>query len=134
EDVVGVNFIRAEVLADALHCEPCANHVLAVGFARSHNVPVGLVKRGVVIVLLGCCDSASRAFQRYAHFPGYLMQSMRQHLESYRVDISDQGHIYGSPKEILTFKNSSIAALSFGLMTMVVIGVSTMAGPRISVP
>src|SRR5262249_56740005 len=111
-----------------------ATRARAIGLAGSHDVPIGPVERRVVIMLLGGCDRAPGAFQGYAHLPGYLMQSMRQHLESDRVDISDQRHSYWSPKEILTFKNSSMTALSFGLMTMVVIGVSTMAGPRISVP
>ena len=76
KDVVRKDFVFAEDFNNTLHRETGADDVMTVGFARSHNVPVGPVERSVIIMLLRCCYSAARALQGDAHFPRNLMQSM----------------------------------------------------------
>ena len=135
EDVVGIDALTVlEPLDDLLHGDARAGHVLAQGLARRQHVSVRGVERRHVVVLLGGIHRAADPLQGNPHLPGDLVQPMRQDLEGDGIDVAGCGHVASWPTWITMLRNASISARSLGFTTMVVTGVSMMAGPAMPAP
>ena len=136
EDVIRVDTVPVfEPLDDLLHREPGAGHVLTQGLARRQHVAVGRVEGRHIIVLLGGVDRSPHPFEGNPHLPGDLVQPVRQNLHGDGIDAAVALCSHDLlPMWSTMLRNSSISAWSFGFTTMVVTGVSMMAGPVMFAP